>query len=278
MPRARPRRSGEGLADGEPDGDATAEGDGATMPGDGAAVAGTGVAGARQAGCQQQHAAQQRRPDDGARDEARRDCRLPAHRRRAYQYHSAEGGGARPSSTIRPPCPDVQPSSSRPNAPAPRAAHGAGRRAAHGRPAVVRGPDDRRRRRRSVARRRSSCRRRQAPSPSLARIRRSRRLGRPERRAVLDRPTPDQPARRSTRRGSSSRRSRSTCPIVKGPNGYPFCNVAMYIDGLGKPLAGPRPARAGHRDLPVRPRPRRHVRADLRARDRRRTSPRRCWG
>ena len=25
-------------------------------------------------------------------------------------------------------------------------------------------------------------------------------------------------------------------PIVGGPNGYPFCNVAMYIDGLGKPL------------------------------------------
>ena len=25
-------------------------------------------------------------------------------------------------------------------------------------------------------------------------------------------------------------------PVVGGPNGYPFCNVAMYIDGLGKPL------------------------------------------
>jgi hypothetical protein len=25
-------------------------------------------------------------------------------------------------------------------------------------------------------------------------------------------------------------------PVVGGPNGYPFCNVAMYIDNLGKPL------------------------------------------
>ena len=25
-------------------------------------------------------------------------------------------------------------------------------------------------------------------------------------------------------------------PVVAGPNGYPYCNVAMYIDGLGKPL------------------------------------------
>jgi hypothetical protein len=25
-------------------------------------------------------------------------------------------------------------------------------------------------------------------------------------------------------------------PVVAGPNGYPFCNVAMYIDNLGKPL------------------------------------------
>ncbi len=25
-------------------------------------------------------------------------------------------------------------------------------------------------------------------------------------------------------------------PVVGGPNGYPFCNVAMYIDHLGKPL------------------------------------------
>ncbi|HEY4189487.1 MAG TPA: hypothetical protein VGM28_03620 [Candidatus Limnocylindrales bacterium] len=25
-------------------------------------------------------------------------------------------------------------------------------------------------------------------------------------------------------------------PVVPGPNGYPYCNVAMYIDGLGKPL------------------------------------------
>jgi hypothetical protein len=25
-------------------------------------------------------------------------------------------------------------------------------------------------------------------------------------------------------------------PVVPGPDGYPYCNVAMYIDGLGKPL------------------------------------------
>ena len=25
-------------------------------------------------------------------------------------------------------------------------------------------------------------------------------------------------------------------PVVPGPNGYPWCNVAMYIDNLGKPL------------------------------------------
>ncbi len=25
-------------------------------------------------------------------------------------------------------------------------------------------------------------------------------------------------------------------PVVGGPNGYPYCNVAMYIDNLGKPL------------------------------------------
>ena len=67
-------------------------------------------------------------------------------------------------------------------------------------------------------------------------------------------------------------------PIVGGPNGYPFCNVAMYIDGLGKPLVDlGQPGRniatylfAHARDGMFGP--------DLRARDRQAHARRRCSG
>ena len=131
---------GEGPTDGE----AATEGD-ATADGDGAAVAGTGWR-ARQARCQQHHAAQQRRSGDGAHDEARRDRRLPAHRQRAYQYQSAEGAGPDPPLPFGRHDRTTRRRGERgPHTPAAGAADRAGRRAAHGGTPLVRRSDDRRR-------------------------------------------------------------------------------------------------------------------------------------
>ncbi len=55
-------------------------------------------------------------------------------------------------------------------------------------------------------------------------------------------PTPS-PTPEPTKAGAAAHATRVVIPALKidlpvvgGPNGYPFCNVAMYIDGLGKPL------------------------------------------
>ena len=231
--------------------------------------------GRRQARCQQHHAAQQRRSDDGAHDEARRDRRLPAHRQRAYQYHSAEGAVPDPPLPFGRHDRTTRRRGERgPNAPAAGAADRAGRRAAHGGTALVRGSDDRRRRRRAVA----DLGRAAAVDGPVAVARGAQRVGRPRRRPRPRPPSRPSPARRGTPTRVVVPALKIDLPIVGGPNGYPFCNVAMYIDGLGKPLMDlGRPGRgiatylfAHARDGMFGP--------DLRARDRRSTSPTKMLG
>ena len=70
--------------------------------------------------------------------------------------------------------------------------------------------------------------------------------------AARRRPTP-RPTPIGSRPASGSRPSTSTCRSSSGPDGYPLCNVAMYLE---RPV---QPARPGQGDLPLRPRPGRHV-------------------
>ena len=135
---------------------------------------------------------------------------------------------------------DVRPLGARAHAPLPGAPHRGRRDAARGRSAVVH--DAGRRGARSEPRRPTPATT-LAPTDAAAHHAAAARVGRPAQRDADSRPRPG----RDTRRASP--RSTSTCPIVKGPDGYPLCNVAMYLErarparpGPARPTSTPTPA------------------------------------
>ena len=141
------------------------------------------------------------------------------------------------------------------DAPRPRAADRGGRRADHGRPPLLRGPDRRRRRAGRAGGRRDARprpRRSRRPSPSPRR-----RRARPDPASPSATPAGTPPASIVPDPTTKPGRAVATrvvvpalkidLPVVKGNDGYPLCNVAMYLhtanvraskDAFGQPGEG----------------------------------------